>query len=118
MKGLDFVYVDETWVDTCYTVKKYWQGEGTPGEIPPCNRGQRIIVVHAGNRRGFIPGAKSTTGDYHSEMDRRNFTKWLEEKLLPNLEEPSAIVLDNASYHSMRADRFPTSNSRKTDIQV
>ena len=121
---LDFVYVDETWVDTCYTVTKCWQGEGTPGVIPPCNRGQRIIVVHAGNRRGFIPGAnlaykaKSTTGDYHSEMDGRNFTKWLEEKLLPNLEEPSAIVLDNTSNHSMRADRFPTSNSRKADIQV
>ena len=48
--GLDFVYVDETWVDTCYTEKKCWQGERTPGVIPPCNRGQRIIVVHAGNR--------------------------------------------------------------------
>ena len=62
--------------------------------------------------------AKSTTGDYHSEMDGRNFTKWLEEKLLPNLEEPSAIVLVNASYHSMQADRFQSSNSRKADIQV
>ena len=119
-RGLDFVYVDET----CYTVKKCWQGEETTGVIRPCKRGQRIIVVHAGNRRGFIPvanlayKAKSTTGHYESEMDGRNFVKWLEEKLLPNFEEPSAIVFDNASYHSMRVDRFPTSNSMKADIQV
>ena len=52
-RGLDFVYVDET----CYTVKKCWQGEETTGVIRPCKRGQRIIVVHAGNRRGFIPVA-------------------------------------------------------------
>ena len=24
-RGIDFVYVDDTWVDTCYTVKKCWQ---------------------------------------------------------------------------------------------
>ena len=32
-RGLDFVY--ETWMVTCYTVKKCWQGEETPGVIPP-----------------------------------------------------------------------------------
>ena len=26
----EFIYVDETWVDTCYIVKKSWQGEKTP----------------------------------------------------------------------------------------
>ena len=36
---------DETWMDTCYTVKKSWRGEETPGVIP-CKHGQRIIVVH------------------------------------------------------------------------
>ena len=53
-----------------------------------------------------------------SEMDGKNFIKWIEEKLVPNLDEPCAIVMDNASYHSMRADRFPTTSTRKADIQV
>ena len=32
-------------MDTCYTVKKCWQGEETPGVIT-CKHDQRIIVVH------------------------------------------------------------------------
>ena len=123
-RGLQFVYIDETWIDTAYTLKNCWQGDNTPGVLPPCNRGQRIIVVHAGSSNGFVPGAlltyksRSTTGDYHSEMDGKNFTKWLEEMLLANLEEPSAIVMDNASYHSMKTDKCPNSSTRKADIQV
>ena len=122
--GYELVYTDETWIDTAYTAKKCWQGEDTPGVISPMNRGQRIIVVHAGGRQGFIPGAlltykaASRTGDYHSEMDGNNFTKWVEERLIPNLDQPSAIVMDNASYHSMRTDKCPTSSTRKADIQV
>ena len=123
-RGLELVFIDETWVDTSYTSKYCWQGDNTPGTIRPCNRGQRIIVVHAGTKDGFVSGAeliykaRSTTGDYHSEMDGKNFTKWIEEKLIPNLDMPCAIVMDNASYHSMRVDKFPTSNSKKADIQV
>lgn len=91
--------------------------------ISSMNRGQRIIVVHAGGRQGFIPGALLTykaashTGDYHSEMDGNNFTKWVKERLIPNLDQPSAIVMDNTSYHSMRTDKCPTSSTRKADIQ-
>ena len=56
--------------------------------------------------------AKSTTGDYHSEMNFENFKKWLQEKLLPNLQPNSVIVLDNAAYH-----KCPTAASRKAVIQ-
>ena len=38
--------------------------------------------------------------------------------LLPNLDGPSAIVMDNASFYSMQSDKCPTSNTRKADIQV
>lgn len=53
----------------------------------------------------FVAGAElvykasSSTGDYHIVMNADNFTKWLTQQLLPNLEAPSAIVTDNASYH-------------------
>ena len=53
---------------------------------------------------------KRPYSNYHSEMDGENFTKWRDEKLLLNLDEPSAIVIDNASYHSMKTDKRPNSN--------
>ena len=123
-RNLQFVYIDETWIDTAYSVKKCWQGPDTTGIISPCNRGQRIIVVNAGTKHGFVTGAslvykaKSKTGDYHNEMDGANFTRWLEERLLQRLDEPSVIVMDNVSYHSMKVDKCPTSNSKKADLQV
>ena len=52
-----------------------------PGIQAPCNRGQRLIVVHAGSRSGFVNGAQliykasSCTGDYHREMNGQNFKK-------------------------------------------
>ena len=88
------------------------------------NRGQRLIIVHAGSRTGFINGAKliykssSSTGDYHREMNSNNFTKWLKEMLIPNLPPHSAVVMDNASYHTTQAQKCPTSSSRKDQIKV
>lgn len=104
--------------------KRCWQGPGTPGVITPLNRGQRLIVVHAGSTDGFVPGtqliykASSSTGDYHREMNGENFRKWIEQRLLPNLDCPCDIVMDNASYHSVQKDRCPTSSTRKADIKV
>lgn len=37
-----------------------------------------------------------------------------EEKLIPNLTEPSVIVMDNASYHVTQINKPPTIN--KADI--
>jgi len=37
--------------------------------------------------------------------------------MLNNLEEPSIIVMDNASYHSTLVDNFPKCNARKSDVQ-
>lgn len=84
----------------------------------------RYIVVHAGCTTGFIPGAElvfsSTTHhmDYHGEMNTKNFLHWFEHKLLLNLERPSVIVMDNASYHSSILNKVPTTASKKEDIKV
>lgn len=83
-----------------------------------------MIVLHAGTDTGFIPGAAlvfkahSATGDYHSEMNAQNFTKWLLEKLIPNLPPKSVLILDNAAYHNVQADRCPTMGTRKADMQA
>jgi len=42
--------------------------------------------------------------------------KWLQEKLIPNLESKSVIVVDNASYHNVQLNRYPTSNARKGEM--
>lgn len=81
-------------------------------------------MVHGGSKEGFVPvgplliyKASSASGDYHSKMNGANFLKWMKEKLLPNLKTKSAIVMDNASYHSVQTDKCPTSTTRKADIQ-
>lgn len=67
------------------------------------------MVIHAGGRDGFVPGAGkvwSTTGkpkpgdDYHDNMDGSLFKLWFTRDFLPNLNKPSIIVMDNAKYHS------------------
>lgn len=87
-------------------------------------KGPRLIIVHAGRQGGFIDGAllifksKSKTGDYHSDMNFVNFSKWTREKLLPNLPPNSVIVMDNASYHSVQVDKKPTMISTKAIMQA
>jgi predicted O-methyltransferase YrrM len=46
-------------------------------------------------------------------MNHENYKKWLHEKLIPNLESKSVIVVDNASYHNVQLNQHPTSNARK-----
>ena len=49
-------------------------------------------------------------------MNQANYMKWLQEKLIPNLESKSVIVVDNASYHNVQLNRHPTSNARKGEM--
>lgn len=83
----------------------------------------RYIVLHAGCDQGFIPGAelvfssKKHDGDYHGEMNETNFLKWFEHQLIKNLQKPSTIVMDNASYHSTITNKAPNTSSKKAEIQ-
>ena len=51
-------------------------------------------------------------------MNSKIFEKWVNEQLDPALPRKSLIIMDNASYHSVREDgtKAPTSNSRKGDM--
>lgn len=81
--------------------------------------GRRWIIVHAGSETGFVDNAllmfkaDTKTGDYHDQMNAENFTKWLTEKLLPNIPRNSIIVMDNAPYHSKEENKPPNMNNRK-----
>ncbi|MCU7801183.1 MAG: transposase [gamma proteobacterium symbiont of Lucinoma myriamae] len=122
--GREIVYMDETYIHSNHGVSKCWQSaDGSKGRFVPFSKGERLIVVHAGSRKGFIPNAllmfkaHSDSGDYHQEMNSENFEKWLREKLIPNLPEKCVIVMDNASYHSIQVDKCPVQSTRKADIQ-
>ena len=56
-EGRHIVYTDETYVNTGHTVSKSWQSDEI-GLNVPFNKGERMIIVHAGSKDGFIPGAK------------------------------------------------------------
>ena len=80
------------------------------------------FLLHAGSEDGFVPNAcllftaKRGDGDYHDEMDANRFKTWFIEQLLPNIPQKSVIVMDNASYHSVRLNKIPNSNSKKEEM--
>jgi hypothetical protein len=49
-------------------------------------------------------------------MNGENFEHWMLTQLLPNLEEPLIIVMDNAPYHSILLEKPPTQSWRKDEI--
>ena len=62
--------------------------------------------------------SKTNSADYHDEMNSEHFMEWMTEQLLPRLEEPTVVILDNVSYQNRQKDKAPTSSDRKADIKV
>jgi hypothetical protein len=48
-------------------------------------------------------------------MNHTNYKKWLQ-KLIPNLESKSVILVENACYHNVQLNRHPTSNTVKSEM--
>ena len=123
------VYLDETWVDThCYPAKQWMAPSGHNSRKLPSNRGQRFVILHCGGEdTGFLENcdlvflSKSKDGrDYHSEMNNRIFMDWVRNQLSPALHQPSVVVMDNASYHSVQVQeaKAPTSATRKQEMKL
>ena len=83
------------------------------------------MVLHAMSMDGFIPGcrevfdSKSDSQDYHKEMNAQHFEEWLD-KLIANIPRNSkgvVLVMDNASYHSRKLTKPPTSATKKLELQ-
>jgi transposase len=116
--GRNIFFLDETWVDSNITVDKCWQSNEVFGVLQNYSAGNRLVILHAGSKNGFVPGAKlvyklgSTSGDYHGQMNYENFKKWVE-NMLQNIPPESVIVMDNAPYHSVLAEKIPTKYSTK-----
>jgi transposase len=119
------IYLDETWVNQNYTKGYIWQNElNSEGLKIPTGKGSRLIICHAGSSSfGFVPGSKlvfryqsSNSVDFHTQMNSSIFKEWFI-KMLQHLEEPSIIVMDNASYHSVLLENYPKANEKKANVQ-
>jgi transposase len=119
------VYLDESYVNKNHSNDFVWYfGDDGPWIQKPTGKGERLIILHAITKDGWVPGAKVTfkstkkTGDYHGQMNQELFTKWFCDKLLPNIPDHSLIVMDNASYHNgVSAHSPPTAMSKKQEIR-
>lgn len=120
------VYLDETYLNKNHSNDNTWYvGEDGAWVNKPSGKGPRLIIVHAITKDGWVDGAqlvfqaKTSTGDYHGQMDYDNFSKWFTEQLIPNIPDHSLIIMDNAKYHNVLADdTFPTPRSYKHELQA
>jgi transposase len=125
----DIVYLDETWINAHHSNEREWQSsDGTTKRLVPSSKGQRLIIAHVGsshhgllNNTELIFVSKSTDNrDYHKEMNGNIFRDWIVNHVLPSLDRPSCLIMDNASYHNAVApeDKVPNSSSTKDVIQI
>ena len=125
-------YLDETWINEGYTVQKMWQDKNitsarqafieglSTGIKVPSGKGKRLIITHIGSEEGFLKQGLLTfqscrTGDYHEDMNSDVFEDYFGE-MIKFLPADSVVVMDNASYHSRRIEKTPTSSWRKQEI--
>ncbi len=108
------VFLDESYVNKNHSNDFIWySGEDGPWVQKPTGKGERLIIINAITKSGWIPGAKlvfkSTrkTGDYHGQMNWDLFKKWFIEMLIPNIPKNSLIIMDNAPYHNILAEKSP-----------
>lgn len=124
------VYMDESYVHHHYhheTHNLFHPSHGSTNEKTP-HKGRRYCFVAAIGGEGLSsnPGLiedsvwvfsptnkKGHVGDYHKVFNRENYTHWFKTKLLPNLQEPSLIILDNAKYHKCRPIDTPNVHKLK-----
>ena len=120
------VYLDESYVNKNHSNDFIWYSdEDGPWVQKPTGKGERLIIIHAMTKNGWIPGAQLTfkstkkTGDYHGQMHHDLFTKWFTEQLLPNMPKNALIILDNAPYHNVLSHHSaPTATCKKDRISA
>ena len=94
LNGRPIYYFNETWVNAGDTNTKSWVDttfaspwdaflrELTTGQEEPSGKGKRLIVLHIGSSKGFIPGSllsfesKKNMLDYHDQMNGDTFYDW------------------------------------------
>jgi len=120
------VYFDESYINKNHSNDFTWYfEEDGPLVQKPTGQGERLIIINAITKDGWVPNAKLTykstkkTGDYHGQVNYELFSKWFQEKLLPNIPKNSLIIMDNAPYHNVLSHcSSPISSSKKEDMRL
>ena len=132
-EGQQIYYLDETWLNAGDCVDRVWKDNTvlskhdafnkglTTGATNPTGKGKRLIILHIGSDKGFLPGgllcfeSKKNSADYHDEINGDNFKEWFE-TILPRLEPNNIIVMDNAPYHSVKLEKYPSTCWNKAQL--
>lgn len=87
---------------------------------------RRLSLLAEKDRGGVVPGTvwtfcpqqgqKMPTGDYHNVFNSGKFLPWWKTQLLPNLSQPSLIIIDDAKYHCKYPDDIPRFNRKKAAL--
>ncbi|XP_033212474.1 uncharacterized protein LOC117170062 [Belonocnema kinseyi] len=125
-EGRTIYFLDETWVNAGDVRVKAWHDEIiksgrdayirglTTGPANPSGKGKRLIVLHIGSQEGFVEGgllcfeSKKNSSDYQDEMNGDTFREWFN-AILGKLHDNCVIVMGNASYHSVKEEKVPSS---------
>ena len=107
-KEYDSVFIDESYICKNHVRSKTWlpNEEKVSFFQKPSGKGQRIVIVAAINKQGFIKNSfefwvANSNSDYHKNFNKEIFLQYFTTKVLPNLKRPSLIILDNAPYHKI-----------------
>ena len=81
------VYLDEFYINKNHSNDFIWYftADG-PWVQKPTGQGERLIIMNAITKDGWVPNAKMVfkssrkTGDYHGQMNFELFKKWFSEK--------------------------------------
>ena len=81
------VYLDESYINKNHSNDNTWYLEEDGVIIgKPTGKGDRLIIVNAITKDGWVPNTKlvfkasKKTGDYHTNMNWDNFSKWFARK--------------------------------------
>jgi hypothetical protein len=92
------VYLDESYINKNHSNDFTWYASEDGAWIQkPTGKGERLIIMNAITKDGWLPNAKvvfkSTrkTGDYHGQMNGELFHKWFVDKLLANIADNSSV---------------------------
>ena len=124
--GYTILYQDETWCNAYHTQQYILMVEENSDTLINCLRykggfdvplgkGTSLIICALGGKKGFVEEINlcfvenSKSEEYHQEM--KNFKEWLTEKVLPNIEDKTVIVANNAPCHSKQTEESKKPNT-------
>lgn len=91
------------YVQGSYSAPLCWQSSEEIGVTMKIGKENRLIIAHTGGEAALandgllIFKSSSTTGDNHTSMNFRNFSRRISGKILENILKISVVVMD-ASY--------------------